>query len=476
MLNTLTNLFKIPDLRKKILFTFGMIALYRVGAHIPTPFVDGEAVRQFFDRSSALGGVFAMVDMFTGGAFQQMTVMALGIMPYISAQIILQLLMVVWPRLEKIRKEGEAGHRKIEQYTRYGTLGLAAFQAMGLGAFMLKEGMVSASLQGHPTVFLILTMISITSGTTLLMWIGERITDHGIGNGISLIIALGIMARYPSDVVVAATQIKFESLAKIWIPIIAMLCIAMTVMIILIQEGARKIPIQHARRTVGRRTTQAQTNYLPLKVNTAGVIPVIFSSAILTLPQTVLAWIGAGQGPLGGNMGTMFSPYSPFNLYEAFGITKESIFLLLKVANLYTLLYAILTGFFCFFYTAVTFNPQDVADNLKKAGAFIPGYRPGKQTADYIDMVLTRITTVGAVFLVIVALVPQVLSVAFGVHPNVADFAGGTGLIIVVGVLLDTMKRIESQLLMRHYDGFKIRRQSGGGGGSQPRRWSGRGQ
>ncbi|MBX3730390.1 MAG: preprotein translocase subunit SecY, partial [Candidatus Sumerlaeia bacterium] len=317
--------------------------------------------------------------------------------------------------------------------------------------------------------------LAITTGTTLLMWIGERITQNGVGNGISLIIALGIVAAYPGAVSLMASHLKIGHLAKIWVPVIIALCLLTTVVIILIQEGARKIPIQHARRTVGRRVQQATTNYLPLKVNTAGVIPVIFSSAILTLPQTIFGWVGTGQGAGGfmTGLGVWFSPNSPYNLYYSLNIQKESIFLLLKMVNFYTLAYIVLTAFFCFFYTAVTFNPQDVADNLKKSGAFIPGYRPGKQTADYIDMVLTRITTVGATFLVSVALIPMVLSMAFDVHWTYAEFAGGTGLIIVVGVVLDTMKRVESQMLMRHYDGFKIRRQ-GGGGGAGSGRWSGR--
>ncbi|MCB2155404.1 preprotein translocase subunit SecY [bacterium] len=475
MFGTVANLWKIKDLRKKILYTLWMIAVFRIGAHIPTPFVNTETVREFFEKASGAGqGVFSMVDMFTGGAFSQMTIMALGIMPYISAQIIIQLLMVVVPRLEKMKKEGEAGTKKIEQYSRYGTVALAGFQSLGLGMLMISQGWVTPMMEQHRVIFMLLTMFSMTAGTTLLMWIGERITENGVGNGISLIIALGIMAAYPGAVSQTYARLHFQDLSKIWVPVIAGLCIVMTVLIIAMQEGSRKIPIQHARRTVGRRVQQAQTNYLPLKVNTAGVIPVIFSSAILTLPQTLLGWVGTGQSGAMAGLGTWFSPYSPYNLYDAFGIQKESIFLLLKSANLYTLLYMILTAFFCFFYTAVTFNPQDVADNLKRAGAFIPGYRPGKQTADYIDMVLTRITTVGAIFLVGVALVPQILSNAFGIAYSTAQFAGGTGLIIVVGVILDTMKRVESQLLLRHYDGFKIRRQAGAGGRGESRRWSGR--
>jgi preprotein translocase subunit SecY len=489
MLNTLKSIFSIPDLRKKIFFTIAMLAVYRVGAHIPIPFVDSGRIREFFDRLAGVGeGVFSMVDMFTGGAFTNMTIMALGIMPFISAQIILQLMMVVVPRLEKMKKEGEAGQRKIEQWTRYGAVGLAAVQSLGVALFLVGTGdgsFMSPVLANQHflfiipgwMIFMLITMISVVAGTTLLMWIGEQITANGIGNGISLLIAASIFTGYPASAHMMYTHLKLETIAPIWVPILIGLGIVTVVAIILIQEGARRIPIQHARRTVGRRVQQATTNYLPLKVNTAGVIPVIFSSAILTLPQTVFMFVGTQEtGGLAG-LGAWFSQYSPYNLYNAFGIEKQSIFLLLKVANLHTLLYMILTGFFCFFYTAVTFNPVDVAENLKRTGAFIPGYRPGKQTADYIDLVLTRITTVGAVFLVTVALIPSVLSQAFDVHYSYAEFAGGTGLIIVVGVVLDTMKKIESQLLMRHYDGFKIRRQaaaSGPGQGGGPRRWSGR--
>ncbi|MDK2973224.1 MAG: preprotein translocase subunit SecY [Candidatus Sumerlaeota bacterium] len=480
MFQAITNLFKIPDLRKKIAYTLMMVGVFRIGQHIPSPFVDGDRLKELFEQSFGSQGVFNMVNMFTGGGFSKMSVMALGIMPYISAQIILQLLMVVWPWLEKLKKEGEAGQRKIEQYSRYGTIVLAIVQSLGLGIWMKQNNLIMPALSEATFlgfipgtwVFLLIAMLSITTGTALLMWIGERITEKGVGNGISLIIALGIVSAYPGGIALLVSHLKFGSVAKIWVPILAALCIFTTVMIILIQEGARKIPIQHARRTVGRRVQTAQTNYLPLKVNTAGVIPVIFSSAILTLPQTVFGWVGGGGGGFMQGLGIWFSPNTPYNLYDILNIQKESIFLLLKMVNLYTLAYIVLTGFFCFFYTAVTFNPQDVADNLKKSGAFIPGYRPGKQTADYIDMVLTRITTVGAVFLVAVALIPMVLSMAFKVNYAYAEFAGGTGLIIVVGVVLDTMKRVESQMLMRHYDGFKIRRQTGGGGGSG--RWSGR--
>ena len=480
MFQTIKHIFSSEDLRKRIIYTLMMIAVFRVGAHIPAPFVDGEQVASFFRRMLGGGrGVFSMVNMFTGGAFKQMTIMALGIMPYISAQIIFQLLTVVWPKLEKIKKEGEAGQRKLEQWTRYGTIGLAFFQSIGLGLFMLSQGFVSAELLDYGLwffpgtfIFMLFCIVSITTGTAVLMWIGERITQNGVGNGISLLIALGIMASYPPGVVNGITAVRVEALAKIWVPVIIALGLLTTCVIILIQEGARKIPIQHARRTVGRRVQAAQTNYLPLKVNTAGVIPVIFSSAILMLPQTLFSFVGSEPGGMGG-LAAWFSPITPYNLYDAMSLERESIFLLLKTVNLYTFLYVVITAFFCFFYTAVQMNPVDIADNLKRVGAYVPGIRPGKATADYIDMVLTRITTVGAIFLVGVALIPQILANAFEIPFGVAEFAGGTGLIIVVGVVLDTMKRVESHLLMHHYEGFSVRRSAAPGLGGGGKRWGG---
>lgn len=465
MLQSLKNILSIPDLRRKIIFTLMMLLFFRVGAHVPVPFIDALQLEEYFTGQGA-GGVFGFVDMFTGGAFKQMTVMALGVMPYISASIIIQLMTVVVPTLEKLNKEGEAGRRKINQLTRYFAVTLTAFQAFGIGIWLLQKNLVVTFMAEYQALFLFTTVIALTAGSTFLLWIGERITERGIGNGISLIIAYGIIAAYPTWISQALTLVKLESLAPIWLLIVAVLFVVATVSIIYIQEGQRKIPIQHAKRVIGKRVQQGQTNFLPLKVNTAGVIPVIFSSAILTLPATVFSWVGADAG-FGGGMGEWFSTHSSYNIYNALGMQRESIYLLLKVLNLHTLFFIVLTVFFAFFYTAVVFNPIEVAENLKKVGAFVPGYRPGKQTADYIDHVLSRVTMVGAVFLVMVALLPQVLMIAFNVPFGLADFAGGTGLIIVVGVVLDTMKEVESQLLMRHYEGFKLRRQASGG-----RRWS----
>ncbi len=466
MLQTFKNIWNVPELQKKIVFTLAMIAFYRIGAHIPAPFIDSKKLEEFFTQMGS-GGAFGFVDMFTGGAFSQMTVMALGVMPYISASIIFQILAVVIPNLERMSKEGEAGRRKINQLTRYAATALAAFQSIGIGVFLLQKDFVVSFMADHRALFLFVTVIAMTTGCTILMWVGERITDKGIGNGVSMLIAAGIMSRYLADVLLGFNAVKLGSMPAIWLPLVAFLMVVATVSIIYVQEGARKIPIQHAKRVVGRRVQQGQTNFLPLKVNTASVMPVIFASAILAFPATLLSWVGSNEA--GGGLGEWFATQSSHNLYNFLEIDKGSIYQLLKVVNLHTFLYIILTIFFAFFYTAIVFNPSEIAENLKKVGAYIPGYRPGKQTADYIDQVLTRITLVGALFLVTIALVPQVLTIAFSVPFGMAELTGGTGLIIVVGVILDTMKQIESQLLMRHYEGFRLRHQSAGGAA---RRWS----
>ncbi len=470
MIETIRNMFAIKDLRQRILFTLMMIAVYRIGTFIPCPFISVDYMNDAFGSGGLSEGIFGVADMFTGGAFSKLTIMSLGIMPYISASIILQILMPVVPRLEKIAKEGEAGRRKITQWTRYGTVLLAVIQGFGLAMYIQTDPkIITPFMREHNILFTITTVLSVTAGTTFLMWIGEKITEKGVGNGISLLITISIISAYPAYIRVAKQSIELGNPQPIWALIVAGMGIVATIMIVLIQEGARKIPIQHAKQMVGRKMQTAQTNYLPLKVNTAGVMPVIFSSAILTLPATVFGWIGAdaGGGTL-GFLGQMFAPQTQYNLYDAFGIEKGSIFLLLKAANFHTFLFIFLTAFFCFFYTAIVFNPQDVADNLRRVGAFVPGYRPGKQTAEYIDRVMTRITFVGAIFLCSVSVIPLLLSVSFDIPYMMAEFAGGTGLIIVVAVVLDTMKQIESRMLMRHYEGFKSRRQSGGGS----KRWA----
>lgn len=458
----LKNVWKIPDLRKKILYTLMVLVVYRLGAHIPTPFIDPVQLEKFIEtqRAGVGGGLFQVVDLFSGRAFSNMSIFALGIMPYISVSIILQLLAVVWPKLQKIQQEGALGQRRINRMTRNWTIALAAFQAFGLAVTLRNQGLSYFS-GADSWLFLFTTVVAMTTGTAFVMWLGERITDQGIGNGISIIIAVGIMASFPGDAVGLGQQIARGTVEAIWGPVVVILFALSTLAIVLIQDGTRRIPMQHAKRVVGRRVLQGGTNYLPLKVNTAGVIPVIFASAILSFPSFLASVLAGGEAD-GGFFGNLFALQSPYNLHAAVQRMgwddPGGIFLLLKSFNAYILLFALLTGFFCYFYTAVAFNPDDVANNLKKSGSFIPGKRPGKPTSEYIDYVLTRVTTVGAIFLVAIAVVPLVLQVSLNMPIQAASFVGGTGLIIVIGVLLDTLKQIESQLLMRHYEGFALRR------------------
>jgi len=463
MLKTFGNIFKIPDLKKKVLFTLFIIIIHRFGCHVPVPFVDTESLNNFWSQRLGASGLFNIIDMFSGRAFRQMTVFALGVMPYITASIIIQLLMVVWPYLEKIAKEGEIGQKKINQYTRYGTVVIAAFQSMGLSLFMLKMGL--CVLPQYKFIFILVTMISMTTGTTFIMWLGEKITEKGIGNGISIIIATGIMANYPMDIAYTINMVKDGTLSLLWVVVVLALFVILSVMIIMIHEGARKIPIQHAKRVVGRRIVSGSTTYLPLKVNQAGVIPVIFSSAILSFPGLILSMFGVGGTGFMSKLSNLFQLNSDINLYSMLGFQLKGAILLLRSVNFYVFAYAALTIFFCYFYTAITFNPVDTAENLKKYGAFIPGRRPGKPTSDHIDYVLTRITLVGSLFLVCVAVLPMVLNVSYRVPGNLTDLIGGVGLIIVVDVFLDTMKQVESHLLMRHYEGFSVKRSGRG------RRW-----
>jgi preprotein translocase subunit SecY len=377
-------------------------------------------------------------------------------MPYITASIIIQLLGFVVPSIERMMKEGEAGRKKINDWTRYGTIGICMVQSVGISIWL--NTMELNAIPSHPMFFTLFVMSALTTGTAFLMWMGEKITENGIGNGISLIITLGIVAGYPYSGALAIDQWSEGLLAFGWIVGVIAITLATTVLIIIIQQGQRKIPIQHAKRMMGRRMVQAQTTYLPLRINTAGVIPVIFSGSILSFPALFFGFFSGGDPTRQSWFTYIFDPYTSFNAYNALGDWQPGgIMYLLKTFNIHTLLYAALTIFFCFFYTAITFNPVDVADNLKKNGAFIPGRRPGKPTSDFIDFVLVRITVVGAVFLTVVALIPQILTQAFDVPWQVTQVAGGTGLIIVVGVMLDTMRQIESHLLQRHYDGFMKR-------------------
>jgi preprotein translocase subunit SecY len=422
LLQVFQNIFKIPELKKRILITLGFLAVYRFGAHIPTPGVNAQVLTEIFDR--AQGTVLGMVDLFTGGALKQMTVFALGIMPYISASIILQLLTVVVPYLERLAKEGEQGRKKITQYTRYGTVVLSAVQALGISIGL--ESMEGGAVVPFPGWrFRLTTVITLTAGTAFIMWLGEQITERGIGNGISLIIFAGIVTRLPTAVARTIETIQTGDLALFSLIGLLIIMALVVAAVIVIQQGTRKIPVQYAKRVVGRRIYGGQSTHIPLRVNTAGVIPVIFASSIIVFPATLARFVNKPW------MQVLAENLSPGHM-------------------LYTVLYAIMIIFFSYFYTAIVFNPTELAENMKKYGGYIPGVRPGKRTATYIDSVLTRITLAGAIFLALIAILPQFL-----IHSmKVPFYFGGTALLIVVGVALDTMQQIESHLLTRHYEGF----------------------
>jgi preprotein translocase subunit SecY len=436
VLQNLQNVTKIPELKRRLLVTFGLLAAYRLGAHVPTPGVDGEALSRFFD--SVQGTLLGLVDLFSGGNLRRLTVFALGIMPYISASIILQLLTVVIPALERLAKEGEAGRKKITQYTRYGTIVLSAFQslfiAIGLEGMNDPAGSTLVPFPGWG--FRLLTMITLTAGTALIMWLGEQISEKGIGNGISLIIFAGIVVRIPSALVATYTLMTTGEMKPLALLAVLVLMVAVTAAVVIMQEGQRKIPVQYAKRVVGRRVYGGQSTHIPLRINTAGVIPVIFASSIILFPATLARFI---NDPL-GLMQAVSTALSPGPLPQH---------------GLYYLLYMAFIVFFTYFYTAIVFNPSDLADNMKKYGGFIPGVRPGKKTAEFIDRTLTRITLPGAIFLALISVLPDFLIRAF----NVPFYFGGTSLLIVVGVALDTVRQMESHLLMRHYEGFLRKRQ-----------------
>jgi len=452
MLSAFKNIWSISDLRNRVLFTFAMLAVYRIGGHIPTPGVNSDALVRLFEQQQ--GSILGFVDMFSGGYFSQLTIFALGIMPYITASIILQLLTVIWPYLEKLSKEGEAGRKKITQYTRYGTVGLSIVQSFGISLWL--EGTSASGAEQivlHPGwSFRLMTMLTLTTGTAFIMWLGEQISDRGIGNGISLIIYAGIIVGLPGAVINTIQDVTTGQLSPISVMILLVLMIAVIGAIVFVERAQRKIPIQYARRVVGRKVYGGASTFLPLRVNTGGVIPVIFASSMLAIPQTI------GQiGPLKDSVWVQ-------------NIMRQ----LAYAAPLYDLVYIGLIVFFCFFYVSIIFNPMDQADNMKKYGGFIPGIRPGKRTAEYIDSILTRLTFGGAVYLGLVSLLPLVLVSGFQVQLlpwvgptldrwlpsfltqglNVKFLFGGTALLIVVGVAMDTVQQIESQLIMRHYDGF----------------------
>jgi preprotein translocase subunit SecY len=426
VIDTFRSIFKVEELRKRILVTLGLLVVYRIGGHIPTPGVDGSVISQFIGSTQSILG---LLDLFAGGAFRKATIFALGIMPYISASIMFQLLGAVVPYLQRLQREGEEGRRKITQYTRYLTVLIAALQAWGTAGFLK-----SINWQGIPAVapqaeqwFVPITILTFTCGTIFIMWLGEQITEKGIGNGISLIIFIGIIARFP-DAVVQEIQLLWVGTREIWVEVLMVAMMVLVIMaVILMTRAQRRIPVQYPRKVIGRRVFGGATTHLPLSVNSAGVIPIIFAQSIMFLPSTVA------------------------QLFPQTEWVQNLVAVWLAPGGFwYSIIYGIIIVFFAYFYTAIVFNPIEIADNMRKNGGYIPGIRPGKNTAEYIEKVLTRITLPGALFFACIAILPWILIS----RANVSFFFGGTGLLIVVGVALDTLQQIESHLLMRHYDGF----------------------
>src|ERR1700746_21042 len=447
------NMFRIPDLRKRLLVTLAILAVYRVGAFLPTPGINTDVLAQFFNQNR--GSVLGVVDLFSGGNFRRLTIFALGIMPYITASIILQLMVVVWPYLERLQKEGELGRRKITQYTRYLTIMLSAFQSFTIAETLTRQNLSGQALVYHPGPrFILMTMLTLTTGSAFIMWLGEQISDRGIGNGMSLIIFAGIVVGLPRAVAdlwdKARTQ-QWGSFTPIALIALFALMAAVVAFIVFMEGGQRRIPVQYAKRVMGRKVMGGQMTYLPLRVNSGGVIPPIFASSLLTFPQT-LSLVFASKSPFFGKMATYIRWGEP----------------------LYTVIYVTLIIFFAFFYVGIIFNPTELADNMRKYGGFIPGIRPGRNTSEHINRILTRLTFVGGVYLAIVCLLPEWM--ISGIHLqhlplignwfdqhmwrfvldglNVQFYFGGTSLLIVVGVAMDTVQQLEAQLVMRNYDGF----------------------
>ena len=426
MIDTFRSILKVEELRKRIFFTLALLVVYRIGGHIPTPGVDGSIISQFISSTQSILG---LLDLFAGGAFAKATIFALGIMPYISASIMLQLLGAVVPYLQRLQREGEEGRRKITQYTRYLTVLIAALQAWGTAGFLQTvnwNGIPAVSPDAQPW-FIPMTILTFTCGTIFIMWLGEQITEHGIGNGISLIIFIGIIARFP-EAIIEEVSLMIVGTREIWIEVVMVaMMILVIAAIVLMTRAQRRIPVQYPRKVIGRRVFGGATTHLPLSVNSAGVIPIIFAQSIMFLPSTVAQLFPQTEW-VQNLVGVWLAPGGFW----------------------YSIIYGLIIIFFGYFYTAIVFNPMDIADNMRKNGGYIPGIRPGKNTSDYVEKVLTRITLPGALFFACIAVLPWVL---IG-QANVNFFFGGTGLLIVVGVALDTLQQIESHLLMRHYDGF----------------------
>ncbi len=446
------NVFRIPDLRKRVLFTLGLLAVYRLGAHIPTPGIDANRLSEFFAQNQ--GTVFGFIDLFSGGMFRRLTIFALGIMPYITASIILQLLTVVVPTLEKLQKEGELGRRKITQWTRYLTIGLSLMQSFGIATALMNSQGGFVLNPGIP--FVLMTMLTLTTGTAFIMWLGEQISDRGIGNGMSLIIFAGIVVGLPHAIYnIYENVFVTRQWNALYLITVLIMMIAVVAFIVLVERGERRIPVQYAKRVVGRRMMGGQSTHLPLKVNAGGVIPVIFASSILAIPQTLLvvpafkdnAWLSSMLGAIA------------------------------HAEPMYVVLYVLGIIFFCFFYVSIIFNPNEAADNMRKYGGFVPGIRPGRNTAEYMNKILTRITVVGGLYLSVLSLIPDIMISGIKLQHlpfvgawidtwgprwlldglGVTFYFGGTSLLIVVGVAMDTINQIEAQLIMRHYEGFTPR-------------------
>jgi preprotein translocase subunit SecY len=448
------NIFSTPDLRNRVLFTLALLAVYRLGAFIPTPGINTQLLGQLFDQSK--GSVLGLIDLFSGGNLRRLTIFALGIMPYITSSIILQLLVVVWPYLERLQKEGELGRRKITQYTRYLTIVLSAFQSFAIARTLEVQGLSGQSLVYHPGFrFILMTMLTLTTGSAFIMWLGEQISDRGIGNGMSLIIFAGIVVGLPravTDLWSKARTAQWGSLTPIALIALIALMLAVVAFIVFVEGGQRRIPVQYAKRVMGRKVMGGQMTYLPLRVNSGGVIPPIFASSLLTFPQTAAL---------------LFQSKSPYFQKFAQAISWGE--------PIYTVLYVTLIIFFAFFYVGIIFNPTELADNMRKYGGFIPGIRPGRNTSEYINRILSRLTLVGGVYLAIVCLLPEwmiagihlqhlpgALGAWFDQHMwnfvlyglGVQFYFGGTSLLIVVGVAMDTVQQLEAQLVMRNYEGF----------------------
>lgn len=453
MLESIRNIFSIPDLRKRVLFTLALLAIYRIGWTIPNPGISADALQEFWTAQK--GTILGFVDLFSGRNMSKMTIFALGIMPYISASIILQLLQVVWPYLERLSKEGELGRKKITQYTRYGTILICVIQSGSIGWWLTTQvsPISGARIVPNPGLgFIFLTILTLTTGTVFVMWLGEQISERGIGNGISLIIFAGIVVNVPRNIQSIIKGLTAGAYGIIRVIILAAVMLLVNAIIVFVERGQRRIPVSYAKRVIGRKIYGGQSTHLPLRVNTGGVIPIIFAASVITIPATLANFVR-----------------HPFfqSLSRQFGMGEP----------LYVLLYVAAIIFFTYFYVSIIFNPSDVADNLRKYGGFIPGIRPGRNTADFIDGVLSRITLVGSIYLAAIAIFPEFIIRGFKIHHlpfigafleanlpqwftqglNMEIYFGGTSILIVVGVAMDTMQQIEAQLVMRHYDGFMRR-------------------